>query len=181
MYALLVGTKYVRSCGGDSVSHRLLGMGGKYKYGLGFNGGNLDSFQKESHFNTLASCPCPTCGALREMSLFNKSSWTESHTIWYAEKEKDLICENVQSYLDGHLTLKQLCTHWLGSAKYELLSKAVNYLNSVIAKGYHDPITSKSNTGLFEKHSRLTLSGKAKDHYLRTIQNYEKFHKKKFL
>ena len=181
IYALLVGTGYVKSCGGDSVSHRLSAISGDYRYGLGYDGGVRDTLLRETHNSVSAYCPCPVCGSIHDLRLLAKANWMESHMIWFSEQGKDQICDSIQAYLAGRLSLNAICKQWLGSAKYDLLAKSVNYVESVVQKGFHTKVLPSQKQFLFGAPKGAELSDKATEHFTQIIRRYEQFHKKRFL
>lgn len=179
IYAILSGTGYVKSCGGDSVSHRMAAITGLYKNQLGYTPGNTIQIEKQSRKSVNTSCTCPICQAVGDLNVLTEFQLCECHLIWYSEKEKDLICDSVQSYLDGHLTLKQIADQWLNKGQHELLRHAVDYVERVVQKGFFSAQPSK-------KHSLFDLKSEGHDpavvdHYKHVIKNYEDFYKKRFL
>lgn len=180
IYAILVGTGYVKSCGGDSVSHRLNAIIGSYKHQLSYDGGRPLNIEKLSHRSVCTSCTCPICQAVGDLNILADFQIAESHQIWYSEQEKDMICDSVQTYLDGHLTLKDLAEQWLARGQYDVLAFAVDYIDSVIAKGFNERLITKKKA-LFDNVSKPELDPTVVDHYKRVLTNYETFHKKKFL
>lgn len=180
IYALLVGTGYVKCIGGDSVSHRMGAITGLYRNQLPYKGGKALQVEKLTHSSVNTSCVCPICQAVSDLNILADFQLCECHAIWYAEQEKDLICDSVQSYLEGKLTLRRICDQWLSHGQYEVLNRVVDYINKVIDKGFY-PIHAAKGDSLFEGMGEPPIDVEGKDRYIRIIRNYEKFHKKKFL
>lgn len=178
IYALLAGTGYVKSCGGDSVSHRMAAITGMYKHQLTYDGGRALTIKKINHHSVNTACPCSICVGFSDLNLLANFQYSESHHIWYAEQEKDLICDSVENYLAGKLTLKAIADQWLAAGQYEILAYCVEYVERVVRKGFFQKAT--KTKGLFEK-AAAPIPEAAREHYTKVIRNYEKFHKKRFL
>lgn len=181
IYALLVGTGYVKNIGGDSVSHRMSAITGSYKQHLAYNSGaGTIQIEKLNKKSVCTSCTCALCQAVSDLNILADFQLCETHQIWYSEQEKDLICDSVESYLKGHLTLKQVCDQWLAKGQYPIVAQAAEYINAVVDKGFH-PLKVKGVPTLFDDDDRTALDPAIKERYVRIIKNYENFHKKKFL
>ena len=178
IYAILVGSGYVRSCGGDSVTHRMAAITGTYKHQLTYDGGRALTIKKINHQSVNTACPCAICSGMSDLNLLANFQYSESHHIWYSEQEKDLICDSVENYFAGRLTLKEIADQWLVSGQYEVLAYCVDYIERVVRKGFFEKVI--KDKGLFGKVSAKP-SEQAKEQYAKVIRNYEKFHKKRFL
>lgn len=180
VYALLAGTGYVRSVGGDSVSHRMGAITGMYKHALSYHSGRPPiQIEKLSRKSVNTCCTCPMCQAVGDLNVLADFQLCETHQIWYSEQEKDLICDSVDSYLKGHLTMKQIAEQWLPTGQHEALKVAVAYIEAVVQKGYHPMKIPKMS--LFDDLSDSKMDPEIAQRYVTILKNYEKFHKKKFL
>jgi len=178
LYAIMVGTGYVERCGGDSVSFRMSSINGTYNYGLGGKGARSDDVVRTQLTPVGTTCRCPLCRTVTDQRLFLNTVVMECHNIWNAIETKNLIVDSVQVYLDGKCTLRTLADQWLPAGRYELLARAVSYLEEVIQKGYREWKPKKTKS-LFERKTKHTPEGLG--HYETIIRRYEEFHKKKFL
>lgn len=200
IYAILVGTGYVKSCGGDSVSHRMAAITGSYKHS--FVAMNTNSIHEKHYLNALhykfqnthdssptqitkrnaikvgTSCCCPMCQAVSDLTMLSEYQLCESHLLWYSEQEKDLICDNVQSYLNGKISLGCLAKQCVRSHHKKIFIKMFSMIEDTVSKGF-TPI--KVSKQLFGSLNPTKVNSEELDRYTRIIKNYEKFHKKKFL
>jgi len=151
---------------------------GMYKHQLTYDGGRALTIKKINHHSVNTACPCSICVGFSDLNLLANFQYSESHHIWYAEQEKDLICDSVENYLAGKLTLKAIADQWLAAGQYEILAYCVEYVERVVRKGFFQKAT--KTKGLFEK-AAAPIPEAAREHYTKVIRNYEKFHKKRFL
>ena len=185
IYAFLVGTGYIKSCGGDSVSFRMGGITGNYKHKFSYM--NTDEvatkIEKFSHKSVMTSCACPICQAVSDLNIMADFQLCESHNLWYSTHEKNLICDSVEAFLDGRLTFDQLAEQWLPPKQRKTLRAAFKYIDDVSAKGFFD-LKKPQRLSLFPtsygKTSRKRDT-KTEKRYIQVIRNYEKFYKRKFL
>lgn len=177
LYSILVGTGYVKRCGGDSVSFRMSSINGTYRYGLGSKGSRTDDISRNQKTSVGTTCRCPACRTLTDHRAFLDARILESHAVWNAIEVKNLIADSVETYLKGGCSLKEISDQWMPPGRYDSLARAVDYVNSVIQKGYHE-WKPKATNSLFAK---VKKTPPGLDHYKTIIGRYEKFHKKTFL
>jgi queuine/archaeosine tRNA-ribosyltransferase len=178
LYAILAGTGYVKKCGGDSVSFRMASINGSYNFGLGGSSGRVEDISRKQKTPLGTLCRCPVCTTIPDLRCFLDSRVIESHNVWNAIEVKNLIADSVEVYLAGGCTLRDIADQWLPSGKYELLARAVDYINVVIQKGYRE-WKPKVTNNLFAGQKASKPNGL--EHYEKIIGRYEAFHKKKFI
>lgn len=177
IYSILAGTNYVKRCGGDSVSFRMISINGTYKFGMGALNGKTEDLSRHQKTPLGTTCRCPVCRTIVDQRSLLDPRLCEAHNVWNAIETKNLIADTVQVYLAGGCSLKDVANQWLPAGRYELLAQAVDYVNLVIQKGYREwkPKVTKS---LF---ARPKKEPPGLDHYRTIIGRYEAYHKKKFL
>ena len=179
LYSIMVGSGYVKRCGGDSVSFRMSSINGSYNIGLGGNNARAENILRGQKTPIGTTCRCPVCRVLTDTRCLTDARLLEAHNLWNAVETKNLIADSVEVYLAGRCTLRDLANQWLaGRFGYELLSKAVDYLNEVMQKGYREWKPKKASS-LFAAGSTKTPPGL--DHYEKIIRKYEHYHRAKFL
>lgn len=181
IYAMLVGTGYVKSCGGDSVSHRMAAITGMYKNTLSYRPTTPLQIEKRTHRSVNTSCTCAVCQAVGDLNVLADFQFCESHLIWYSEQEKDHICSSVAAYLEGKQSLKAVYSQWLPTGQHKLLEVAVGYIEKVVSNGF-SPIKAP-RMSIFDgvESGHLESDQATRERYQVILRNYEKFHKKRFL
>jgi Queuine tRNA-ribosyltransferase len=177
LYSIMAGTNYVKRCGGDSVSYRMVSINGTYAYGLGADATRSNDVKRTQKTPVGSTCRCPVCRMVTDQRLFLDTRLIEAHNSWNFVETKNLIADSVELYLAGRASLRDLADQWMPRGRYELLAKAVDYLDLVIAKGYREWKPKVTNS-LFQKPTK-TPGGL--DHYKEIIHRFEVYHKKKFL
>jgi len=177
LYAIMAGTNYVKRCGGDSVSYRMASINGTYCYGLGADATRSNDVKRTQKTPVGSTCRCPTCRTITDQRLFLDARLIEAHNSWNFVETKNMIADSVEVYLAGRASLRDLSDQWMPRGRYELLAKAVDYLNVVMAKGYREWKPKVTNS-LFSKPTRPPGG---LNHYKEIVHRYEVFHKKKFL
>ena len=182
IYALLAGTGYVKTIGGDSVTHRLAAVNGTYNVGLGA-GSKMRSMDllRDRTIPLGVMCRCPTCQVLTDGRLHLDARFLESHTLFNVIETKNLIADAVQSYLNGTTKLREIAEQWSTTGGYPALARAVDYVNLVIQKGYREWLPHKQSS-LFAVHGgEKPFSADGVKHFTGILRKYEKFHNEKFL
>jgi queuine/archaeosine tRNA-ribosyltransferase len=180
LYSIMVGTGYIKRCGGDSVTHLMASIAGKYRYNLGSTSQGLDSISRYQKTALGTTCRCNVCRTITDQRLLLDVRTLEPHNLWNATQIKNLIADSVEDYLAGKITLKEVSDQWLRPASYPMLARAVDYLTTVIQKGYREWRPMQTNK-LF---STAEVAPKKPDnlgHYIKVIKRYEEYHGKKFL
>ena len=177
LYSILVGTGYVKRCGGDSVSFRMASINGSYRYGLGSKMAKTDDIMRTQKTPIGTTCRCPVCRTITDHRILLDYRILESHMVWNAIETKNLIADSVEVYLKGGCSLRDISDQWMPPGRYDILARAVDYLNLVIQKGYKE-WKPKTTNSLFAK---VKKEPPGLDHYKTIIGRYEKFHKRKFL
>lgn len=177
LYSILCGTDYVKRCGGDSVSFRMISINGTYRYGLGSRKARTDEIARHQKTPIGTTCRCPACRTITDQRAFLDARLLEAHNVWNAIETKNLIADSVEVYLKGGCSLKDIADQWMPKGRYDLLAHCVDYVNQTVQKGYKEWKPKATNT-LFAQ-PKKTPHGL--DHYKNIISRYEAYHKKKFL
>lgn len=172
IYGLLDRANYVRSIGGDSVSHRLSALVGMY---------NTSDFRaldlvKNQTYKTIPPCNCPICTAVDDLRIIHSWRLLEAHNLWVAARQTEIIGEMAASYLKGTITLKEIATTMQLNIDPNKLALVVDYVLEVMGSKFK-PLRKVTKTkNLFNNKEKMVTDA----HYDLVIKNYEKFHSKKF-
>lgn len=191
--ALLAGTGYVNSIGGDSVSHRQQAIGGSYQLYPHFEGSFTWTQPVHSELSAGLPCPCPVCRMAGDARILRDFRISELHHTYVSASIKQVIQRNVNAYIKGTIKRKELWDSILGPKDVSMrvtYNAAFDYLEAVIAKGFkavptksgHSSKSKKSaavvGTNLFSNATSPKLQAQL-DRYAKIHAVYEKYHKTK--
>lgn len=182
--ALLAGSGYVTSIGGDSVSHRQDAIGGSYRLYPHFEGSFTWTQPVHTEVAAFLPCPCPVCRVAGDARILRDFRISELHHTYSNASTKQFVQRNVLAYVAGTLSRKQLWEAVLGpksaSSTRTLYDACFDYLEAVMAKGFGAVPTrsgsaSKSRKGGMNQGS--LFSNPKSDQVASMFARYERIHK----
>src|SRR5690606_11618559 len=107
----------------------------------------------------------------------------EAHNLWVMAKRTETIREMAYGVLNDTVKLKEVHDLLRLTFPINKLNHMVTYVRELIASGKYKPMKSDAaSKGLFGNQEIVnTGSDATKEHCMKVLRNYEKFHKKKFL
>lgn len=179
VYALLDASGYVKSIGGDSVSHRLSALVGTYD----MPDFSVVNIAKGSTYTQSLPCNCPVCSLVDDTRIIQAQILLESHNLWVRARQTEFLASLARSYLAGTTLVKTVYDALglrTGIAEFQHI---LDYVQTIVASDKFKPISrEKARKTLFSDiRSTTTTEGATFDQYITIIGRYEKFHKKKFL
>jgi hypothetical protein len=176
IYALLDASKYVKSIGADSVSHRLGGLVGMYETA------DFQTIQlnKQMNYRQPPPCTCPVCISIDDMRLLNLTYILEAHNLYAKAEQTEMLRNLAAQYVQGQLTLKVVFDLLKLRVTFNEFSKLIKYVETIISTDKFRPLRKQNiNKSLFAP--RALKEHPRKDLYTKILTSYGKFHGKRFL
>jgi hypothetical protein len=180
IYALLDATGYVKSIGGDSVSHRLGALVGMYDT-YDFDSVELN---RKTPYKTSLPCNCPICSVVDDSRIIQESMILESHNLWVRSKQTELLSDMAKSYVKGTLPIREvykILRLTMGEPRFVAM---IRYIEEIMVTNKFKPLRHGKKAGsLFAVAPKHEISDSTKalsGHYKEVLSKYEKFHKVSF-
>lgn len=175
IYALIDASKYVKSIGADSVSHRLGSLVGMYDT---FDFDSVSLTKKLTYRQTLP-CNCPICFGIDDMRIMSQTQILEAHNLWARAQWTKLLSDMAAQYVAGTVTLAAVHKMLRLRMTINEFQKLVVYVESIISTDKFRPLrTQTRHKSLFAE--RALGSHPKKEIYEKVLKRYEQFHKTSF-
>ena len=173
---------YVKSIGGDSVSHRQAAIGGSYNTYPHFAGA-MSLIQPQSPKTPAAlPCPCPVCSLAGDARVLRDYRSSETHHLYVAAATKRVIDAAVAGYLSGLLSRSELWAAALGTTsratrQAKVADTVLTYFENVRKHGYRKVPKLAPETGFSNNVSGL-FAGGVSQHTKTAVARYRTIHKR---
>jgi hypothetical protein len=176
LYALLDASKYVKSIGADSVSHRLGALVGQYDT----HDFNTVALEKRLTYRRTLPCTCPVCFAIDDIRILNCTVILEAHNLWARAQWMELLGEMAKQYVAGTVTLQAVHATLRLKMSINDFQKLIRYVETIMSTDKFVALRKQTQSkSLFA--TKATGDHPRKALYTKILTSYGKFHGKKFL